>query len=648
MPPKPTYEELQQRIKVLEANEAKRLADEQKYASLFNQCAEGIYLHDTDGNIIDANLSAVAQSGYSRNDLLGMTVFDLHPGIYDREDILRQWQEWPLDKPVTVETRHKRKDGAPFPAEITISVFLSGKKRLIIANVHDLTKRKKLEASLRKSAIIIDSTSDAVVTTDTEGSITFWNKGAEKIFGYSLQEAIGQSIRMLYKDADQVMVNSILTDLTDGKNIPDLEVTCRHKTGRDVHILLSLTTLKNGDGSIAELVGITKDISDRRHIEAQLLQSQKMEAIGRLAGGVAHDFNNMLGVILGHVDLAQRKLTPEQPVHSHLAEIREASERSASLTKQLLAFARMQTVHPRVIDLNKIISQMLSILQKLIGENVELLWRPLPELWPVKIDPSQVDQIMANLCINARDSISGTGQITIASENIKIDADACENNPGLVPGEYARITVSDNGCGMDEETLTQVFEPFFTTKGFGKGTGLGLSTVYGALKQNNGFIYAQSTPGHGTVFTAYLPRYMGKSDHRSAEEENGTGLRGSETILLVEDEHAILKMTTMMLEEQGYTVLPAGNPTQAIRIAEEYAGEIHLLMTDVVMPEMNGQELGNHLKTFYPGIKRLYMSGYTANVIAHHGILAPDVNFIQKPFSLKNISKTVRGVLGAG
>jgi CheY-like chemotaxis protein len=353
----------------------------------------------------------------------------------------------------------------------------------------------------------------------------------------------------------------------------------------------------------------------------------------------------MLGVILGHVDLAQRKLTEEQPVHGHLAEIREASERSASLTKQLLAFARMQTVHPRVIDLNKIISQMISILRKLIGENIALDWRPFPGLWPVKIDPSQVDQIMANLCINARDSIAGNGRIVIESRNIEIDTTACENNPGLVPGQYAILTISDNGCGMEEETLAQVFEPFFTTKGFGRGTGLGLSTVYGALKQNNGFIYARSTPGRGTTFTTYLPRYIGAGDQASKEKDNGTDLRGTETILLVEDEHATLKMATMMLEEQGYSVLPAGAPTQAIRIAEEHDGEIHLLMTDVVMPEMNGRELGNHLQTLYPDIKRLYMSGYTADVIAHHGVLAPDVHFIQKPFSLMNISRTVRSVL---
>jgi PAS domain S-box-containing protein len=648
MPEKPTHEELLQKIKVLEANEARHLAGEQKYASLFNQCAEGIYLHDTDGNILDANNSAVDQSGYSRDELLEMTVFDLHPDIYNREDILREWQEWPLDKPVSVETYHKRKDASPFPAEVTISVFLSGKKRLIMANVFDLTKRKKLEASLRKSAIIIDSTSDAVVTTDTDGSITFWNKGAERIFGYSSLEAMGQPIRMLYKEADREGLDAMLADLMDGKDNPGIEATCRDKIGRDVHILLSLTTIKKSDGSIAELVGIAKDISDRRHIEAQLLQSQKMEAIGRLAGGVAHDFNNMLGVILGHVDLAQRKLTPEQPVHGHLAEIREASERSASLTKQLLAFARMQTVHPRVIDLNKIISQMLSILQKLIGENIELAWQPFPGLWPVKIDPSQVDQIMANLCINARDSIAGNGRITIASENVEIDADACKDRPGLVPGPYVMVIVRDDGCGMDEETLAQVFEPFFTTKGFGRGTGLGLSTVYGAMKQNNGFIYARSIPGEGTTFTAFLPRYIGAGEQDAGEKENGTDLRGKETILLVEDEHAILKMATMMLEEQGYTVLPAGSPTQAIQIAEEYTGEIHLIMTDVVMPEMNGRELGNHLQTLYPDIKRLYMSGYTANVIAHHGVLAPNVHFIQKPFSLKSISKTVRQVLDDG
>lgn len=648
MPEKPTYEELLQRVQRLEAAESRHKANDQKYASLFNQCAEGIYLHDTDGNIVDVNRSAVTQSGYPKDELLKMTVFDLLHDISNREDILRQWHAWSPGNPVTLESYHRRKDGTLFPVEITTSVFLSGDKRLLMANVHDLTKRKEIEASLRKSAIIIDSTLDAVITTDTARNITFWNKGAEKIFGYSMQEAIGMSVRRLYRDEDQHVLESMVSDLMDGKDIPGIEVTCRNKNGRDVHILLSLTTLKNDDGSVVELVGITKDVSDRRQMEMQLIQSQKMEAIGRLAGGVAHDFNNMLGVILGHVDLAQRKLTPDQPIQGHLTEIREAGERSASLTKQLLAFARMQTAHPRVIDLNKIITQMLSILRKLIGENIELVWQPAPDLWAVKIDPSQMDQIMANLCINSRDSITGIGHITIKTENIDVDRASSESLPGFHPGEYVKITISDDGCGMDNKTLAQVFDPFFTTKGFGKGTGLGLSTVYGAIKQNDGFIYGRSTPGRGTTFTAYLPRYTGKVDQKPVEEENASSLRGRETILLVEDEHAILKMATMMLEELGYTVLPASSPTQAIRLAEEHAGKIDLIITDAVMPEMNGQELSDHLQARYPGLKRVYMSGYAANIIANHGILAPDIQFIQKPFSLKKISETVRKVLNSG
>jgi PAS domain S-box-containing protein len=510
------------------------------------------------------------------------------------------------------------------------------------------TKQKHIEASLRKSAFIIDAMSDAIITTDTTGVITFWNKGAERTFGYEKLEATGKSIRMLYKANDQSVLDSLMADLLKGKDIPGIEVTCINKKGRDVHILLSLTTLKDNGGSISELVGIAKDVSNQRRMEAQLVQSQKMEAIGRLAGGIAHDFNNMLGVILGHTDLALKKLSTEQPVRSHMAEIREAAERSASLTKQLLAFARMQNVHPRVIDLNKVITGLLSILRKLIGENIYLLWQPSPELWPVKIDPSQVDQILANLCINSRDSISGTGLITIKTENIEVDESLCMNCPGLVPGQYVVITVCDNGCGMDMETLAQVFEPFYTTKEFGKGTGLGLSTVYGAIKQNNGFIYAQSTPGKETKFTAYLPKYSGKADQKAVKKGNDEDLRGRETILLVEDEHANLKMAAMMLEELGYTVLPASTPTQAIRLAEKHSGDIHLILTDVVMPEMNGQELCNHLQILYPDLKRLYMSGYTANVIANHGILAPDVQFIQKPFSLKNISETVRKALGGG
>jgi two-component system cell cycle sensor histidine kinase/response regulator CckA len=363
---------------------------------------------------------------------------------------------------------------------------------------------------------------------------------------------------------------------------------------------------------------------------------------------VAHDFNNMLGVILGHAQLALRRVSPEEPVHASLTEIHKAASRSAGLTRQLLGFARRQTVTPRVLDLNETVTGMLEMLGRLIGEDISLHWRPGADLWPVWVDPSQIDQVMANLCVNARDAISNVGKLTIETRNCAFNQEYCTTHAGFVPGEYVLLAVSDNGCGMDKETLAQLFEPFFTTKEIGKGTGLGLATVYGIVKQNQGFIYVCSEPGSGTTFTIHLPRYVGKAEPMRTEGTTPPAERGQETILLVEDEPAILEMVTAMLELQGYTVLGASTPGEAICLARERVGEIHLLMTDVVMPEMNGRELARNLLSLHPHLKRIFMSGYTSDVIAHHGVLDEGVHFLQKPFSIEDLAARVRETLDRG
>ncbi|MBF0303570.1 MAG: response regulator [Desulfamplus sp.] len=384
-------------------------------------------------------------------------------------------------------------------------------------------------------------------------------------------------------------------------------------------------------------------------LQAQFTQSQKMESIGRLAGGVAHDLNNMLGVIIGHTELVMDIIDSSNSVYEDLEEIRKAAERCANLTRQLLAFARKQIISPKVIDLNRTVKDMLKMLERIIGEDIELRWEPKDDLWSIKVDPSQVDQILANLCVNARDAIKSVGTLTIKTDNVTLDQKWCSNQPELIEGEYVVLSVIDTGCGMDSKTLENIFEPFFTTKEIGKGTGLGLSTVYGIVKQNNGFIDVQSECGQGTKFNIYIPRYISKNQLMQKELliEEESARSGCETILLVEDEPAILKLTKTMLEKQGYTVLAASRPCEAIDIAQKHYGKIHLLMTDVVMPEMHGRDLAKNILSIYPDIKRLFMSGYTADVIAHHGVLDAGVYFIQKPFSKQELELKIRDVLSS-
>ena len=408
------------------------------------------------------------------------------------------------------------------------------------------------------------------------------------------------------------------------------------------------------DGKEGALVFV-RDISERKEAEdrqeklqAQLLQAQKMEAVGRLAGGVAHDFNNMLSVILGYSEMALDRLDPQAPFHGEFTEIHKAAERSAAITRQLLAFARQQTITPVVLDLNNTVAGMLNMLRRLIGEDIDLVWKPGASLGPVKMDPGQIDQILANLVVNARDAIAGVGKVTIETENVFFDAVYCAEHAGFIPGRFVMLAVSDNGCGMTPHTMDKLFEPFFTTKEKGRGTGLGLATVYGIVKQNNGFINVYSEPGNGTTIKIYLPRHERASGEETAEEAQAPSLDRHGTVMVVEDEAAIRQLAEKMLEALGLAVIVAGTPRQAIDTAERYNGRIDLLLTDVVMPEMNGRDLAAEIRSLYPELKVLFMSGYTANVIAHHGVLDEGVHFIQKPFSKQELAEGIRRALGPG
>jgi PAS domain S-box-containing protein len=524
---------------------------------------------------------------------------------------------------------------------------------------YDITDRKQAEEKLRKSesrlveAQHIANMGDFTWEVET-GKVT-WSEGLYDLLGYDKFEIMDlrKVNAKIHHPDDQERITSWLNEcLESGKSYHPLnQYRLIHKDGNSLDIQTTIS-VKFKDGKPFEMMGTIQDITERKQaeeekekLESQLLQAQKMEAVGRLAGGVAHDFNNMLGVILGHAEMALAQMKPGQPFHADLTEIQKAGMRSADLTRQLLAFARKQIVAPKVIDLNKTVASMTTMLQRLIGEDINLAWVPDDKLWAIKIDPSQIDQILANLCVNARDAIADVGKVTIETGNTTFDDEYCADHAGFNPGEYVLLAVSDDGCGMNSETQSNLFEPFFTTKELGKGTGLGLATVYGAVKQNNGFINVYSEPGQGTTFKIYLPRHLAKPSPLPDKGPNTPAKRGHETILLVEDELAILGMATMMLEREGYTVVAAGTPGEAIELVHAYSDEIHLLITDVVMPEMNGRDLARNLLNNYPNLKRLFMSGYTADVIAHHGVLDEGVNFIQKPFSKKDLTVKVREVL---
>ena len=501
--------------------------------------------------------------------------------------------------------------------------------------------------SLFRNLFECHATVQLVIDPDS-GNILNANNAAAKFYGGTRE----QLQQMRIQDFNTLSPEEIKQEMEKAKTNQRIHFEFHHRlvdgSIRDVEVVSSKIEAKGKD----LLHSVIHDITERKRVDeereklqAQLNQAQKMESVGRLAGGVAHDFNNMLGAILGYTELGMLGISPTDPIHGTLTDIQKAAQRSVNLTRQLLAFARKQTVAPKLLDLNEIVEDTLKMLRRLIGENIDLAWLPGKDLGPVRMDPSQIEQLLANLCVNARDAIHDTGKINIETGTVTFDETYCAAHVGFVPGKYVLLAVSDDGCGMDAETLSHLFEPFFTTKEVGKGTGLGLATVYGIAKQNNGFIDAYSEPGLGTTFKIYLPLHATEAGRTTNMGAAQSAASGHETILLVEDEPMILDITTKILERRGYTVMAAPTSGEAIRLAREHAGEIHLLMTDVVMPEMNGRDLAKNLLSLYPKLKRLFMSGYTADVIAHHGVLDEGVQFIQKPFSVQTLAARVREVL---
>jgi len=623
--------------------EAKRLKkalqeSETNFRTFFESMADMVFVVGLDGRLLLTNAAVSARLGYSAEELGELSVVELHPAAH-REEARTIFAAMLAGEREVCPLPLLAKDGTMVPVETKVWYGNWGGDRCVFGLAKDLTAEQ--EGLQRFERLFRSNPSILALSSLPDDRFADVNDCFLERLGYARDEVVGKTtdeVGLFFDPEERATVGRALQ--LQGR-VGGFELRLRHRNGSVLNCLLSAELVSNQGRQYLLIVMV--DITECRDLEERLRQSEKMEAIGQLAGGVAHDFNNMLEVIIGYTELTLDDQALAPSLHADLQEVLKAARRSADLTRQLLTFARKQVISPRVLDLNETVEGMLNMLRRLIGENIDLDWQPKEGLWSVRMDPLQIDQILANLCVNARDAIGDIGAVKIALRNVILDEATCINHAAPAPGEYVLLSVSDNGCGMDQKTVAQVFEPFFTTKEIGKGTGLGLAAVYGIVQQNAGGANIRSEPGLGTTFEIYLPRHVGAASVMTNGE--GPAQRGTETVLLVEDEVAILKIVKRMLEGQGYTVLAAETPGEAVRLAREYAGEIRLLIADVIMPEMNGRDLAKNVLAIRPGIKRLFMSGYTADVIAHHGVLDEGVHFIQKPFARKALADKVREVL---
>ncbi|HKV48011.1 MAG TPA: PAS domain S-box protein [Candidatus Acidoferrales bacterium] len=612
--------------------------------------ANPIIITQRNGLIIWVNTAFEQLSGYSREEAVGRTTRLLRSGHQPESFYKDLWTTILSGRQWRGELLNRRKDGSLYPEEMTITPVKDscGDITHFIAIKLDITERKRAEERICRLAQIVENSADLMATADADGRITFANHALLSATGYLPEELIGQPFRTALISKSN---SPDLGDEIQNKTISDCEwrgeCFCQRKDGSDFQISLSTGQIKDNQGSVLGIFGIAQDVTERKRLENQLIASQKMEAVGVLAGGIAHDFNNLLGVILGYGDLALDGTSAEDPKSQYLQQIKQAGIRATSLTRQLLAFSRKQIFQPRIIDVNALVAEFNKLLRRMLGEDIELISTTNPVVGHVKADPGQIEQVLMNLAINARDAMPTGGKLIIETADIILQEQYCGTHPAVSPGRYVLIAVSDTGMGMDAKTQARIFEPFFTTKEKGKGTGLGLSTVYGVVKQSEGYIWVYSEVGKGTTFKIYLPR----ADEPASplpEPSSGSKIpRGSETILLVEDAEPLRALTCALLRKNGYTVFDAANGTDAIEVAEREQQRIHLLLTDVVMPGLSGREVANYLSLKRPAMRVLYMSGYTNDVIVHHGVLDSGISLLEKPFSEANLARKLRDVLDA-
>ncbi len=621
---------------------------EERYRCLFESARDGILILDAEtGHIVDVNPYMTDLTGYGRDDFIGKALWEigafkdagaskasfaqLQATTYIRYD----------DLPLATRT------GGTVEVEFVSNIYVVGGRRVVQCNVRDNTVRKRTEDERRRLMTAIEQADEVVLVTDVDGAITFVNAAFQTVTGYTRGEVLGKNPRLLKSGTQgDDFYRALWATLAAGKTWRGRLVN-KKKDGSLYTQDATLSPVRDHDGNIASFVAVARDVTAALALEAQFLHAQKMEAVGRLAGGIAHDFNNVLSVILSYAEVMREDMKPDDPRRADVEEIEKAGLRAAELTRQLLAFSRRQVLETKVLNPNAAIGGIAKMLRKLLGADIELATLPADDLWNVKVDPGQLEQVLMNLAVNARDAMPHGGKLTIETANVTLDEAHSTTHPDVRAGHYVQIAVGDSGLGMDADTQARIFEPFFTTKEKEKGTGLGLATVFGIVRQSEGHIAVESEPGVGTTFRIYLPKFGGAAAPSPAQSEELEAAAGSETILLVEDEDQVRVLARDVLRRHGYVVLDAASAGEALLVCEQHEAPIDLLLADVVLPRMNGRLLAERIATLRPAIKVLLMSGYTDDAVLLRGVLDSDLAFLQKPLTPTSLARKVREVLDA-
>jgi PAS domain S-box-containing protein len=631
-----------------------------RLVSLMNNVPGAVYRGLRDWSLVFIGADVKRITGYAPEELLsGAAKWKelIHPD--DLDSVRQSFREAAHGKlrVLRVEYRVLHKDGGIRWLEDRRQLVYDpdGKFAYVDGLLLDITDQKRSEEELRstyeKLQAVVEASPLAITALDREGKVSMWNRAAERMTGWTEGEAIGMRLPIVPEEKMSEF-QALLGRARGGEPLSGVEVRRQKKDGSPIDVSIWTSPLRDRRGEVTAIMAVLADVTGRRQMEEalrnseeQLRQSQKMEAIGLLAGGIAHDFNNLLTAIRGYSDLLLQRLDGGSQMRRDVEEIRKAGERAASLTRQLLAFSRKQVLQPKVLDLNAVVAGMDNMLRRLIGEDIDLVAVLKPGLWNVRADPCQVEQVVMNLAVNARDAMPRGGKVTIEIANVELDGPYVRRHAVVMPGPYVMLAISDTGTGMDEVTKSRLFEPFYTTKDKGKGTGLGLSTVYGIVKQSGGYIWAYSELGKGTAFKVYFPRFGSAGPEAAREGAPGSAPHGRETVLVVEDEEVVRALVRDILEGSGYTVLTASDGEEAQSVGRGHNAAIHLIVTDVVMPRMGGREAAETLAPHLPGVKVLYMSGYTNEAIVRHGVLDPGIPFLEKPFTPDALLRKVRRVL---